>query len=322
MGTFGLGGLHRKSTWLYPVEDVGDLPPAAVDGAAVVVKALRQVWEWDDNTQTWINTDTGGGGGGSSNVFLWTVGMSWATLYNQIQTNGGWGVVIVDPDTSPRLVTGATINFQNLVMIGATKDMTPVQVDFANGVSLGGSGVLRSKDILWRPLCTSTQIISVLTGGMGFEFDGGGMIGWDSVGASIPMEVSPGFNYRIALHNGAIFDGSPLTSAAALVRVNAGASIAISATSNSRFGPKAFTSPVSTTSPITLDASSRIASGATVGSAGLSITLLDAANLVTYDDSLPPALGSTNVQGAIDALKAFANANGADQAFVMAMSGI
>ncbi len=36
MGTFGLGGLHRKSTWLYPVPTAAFLPPTAIDGAVAV----------------------------------------------------------------------------------------------------------------------------------------------------------------------------------------------------------------------------------------------------------------------------------------------
>lgn len=319
MGTFGLGGLHRKSTWLYPVQDVGDLPPSAVDGSATVVKSLRQVWEFDTNTLTWINTDTGGGGGGSSNVFLWTVGMSWATLYSQIATNGGWGVVIIDPDTSPRLITGGALNAQNLILIGATKTTLPVAVDFADGVSLT-NGTLRSKGILWRSLASGTQLVSTISGGLGFEFDAGGMIGWDSVSASIPIELAPGTN-KIVLRNGAIFDGSPLITPAAIMRVDAGASVDLTATGGSQFGPKAIFSPVPTTSTAAIDASSRIVSGAAAGAASITTTLLDIAIEVGYNDALvPPLIGATTVQGAIDVLKA--NTNGTDMAFVMSMSGM
>jgi phage-related tail fiber protein len=63
MGTFGLGGLHRKSTWLYPVPTFGDLPVSCVDGSVVVVKDTNLLYQCDAGV--WI--PVGGGGSGSIN---------------------------------------------------------------------------------------------------------------------------------------------------------------------------------------------------------------------------------------------------------------
>ena len=62
MGTFGLGGLHRKSTWLYPVPTFASLPPTAVDGSAVVIQDTDQIWEFDGSTNTWLKMAPTSGG--------------------------------------------------------------------------------------------------------------------------------------------------------------------------------------------------------------------------------------------------------------------
>lgn len=63
MGTFGLGGLHRKSTWLFPIETVAALPPDAVDGAVVLVRDTNLVFQYDATLPGWIPLSTGGGAG-------------------------------------------------------------------------------------------------------------------------------------------------------------------------------------------------------------------------------------------------------------------
>lgn len=63
MGTFGLGGLHRKSTWLYPVDAVGDLPPTAVDGSVAIILSTNQGYQYDASLPGWVPLASGGGGG-------------------------------------------------------------------------------------------------------------------------------------------------------------------------------------------------------------------------------------------------------------------
>ena len=65
MGTFGLGGLHRKSTWLYPVDSVIDLPPTAVDGSVAVALDTNVVYQYDASLPGWIPLTAGGGGSGT-----------------------------------------------------------------------------------------------------------------------------------------------------------------------------------------------------------------------------------------------------------------
>ena len=62
MGTFGLGGLHRKSTWLYPIDTVTDLPPAAVDGAVVIIKDTNLGFQYDASLPGWVPFPISGGG--------------------------------------------------------------------------------------------------------------------------------------------------------------------------------------------------------------------------------------------------------------------
>jgi hypothetical protein len=63
MGTFGLGGLHRKSTWLYPVATFASLPPTAVDGSVAITLDNHQAYEYDASIPAWIPLTSGGGMG-------------------------------------------------------------------------------------------------------------------------------------------------------------------------------------------------------------------------------------------------------------------
>lgn len=65
MGTFGLGGLHRKSTWLYPVLTPADLPLTAVDGSVAVVLTTNQGYQYDAAIPGWVPFSGGGGGPGT-----------------------------------------------------------------------------------------------------------------------------------------------------------------------------------------------------------------------------------------------------------------
>jgi hypothetical protein len=69
MGTFGLGGLHRKSTWLYPRSTFAALPSAAVDGSVSVVLDTNTAYQYDAGLPGWIILG-GGGGTGDSNA-IW-----------------------------------------------------------------------------------------------------------------------------------------------------------------------------------------------------------------------------------------------------------
>jgi len=69
MGTFGLGGLHRQSTWLCPVATAGDLPPVAVDGSVAVALDTNIIYQYDAALPGWIPISGGGGGGSGSRTF-------------------------------------------------------------------------------------------------------------------------------------------------------------------------------------------------------------------------------------------------------------
>jgi hypothetical protein len=62
MGTFGLGGLHRQSTWLCPYPTLADLPPAARDGSVAIVLDTNTPYQYD-TTLGWIPLIVGGGAG-------------------------------------------------------------------------------------------------------------------------------------------------------------------------------------------------------------------------------------------------------------------
>lgn len=54
MGTIGLGGLHRKSTWLYPVATVALLPPTAMDGSVAVALDSNIGYQFDSALPGWL----------------------------------------------------------------------------------------------------------------------------------------------------------------------------------------------------------------------------------------------------------------------------
>jgi len=68
MGTFGLGGLHRKSTWLYPVATAAALPPEAVDGSVAIALDTNVGYQYDALLPGWVPF-AGGGGGSGTRVF-------------------------------------------------------------------------------------------------------------------------------------------------------------------------------------------------------------------------------------------------------------
>jgi hypothetical protein len=65
MGTFGLGGLHRKSTWLFPVPTVAALPATAVPGSVAIALDTNHAYEYDATVPGWTLLADGPGGGGS-----------------------------------------------------------------------------------------------------------------------------------------------------------------------------------------------------------------------------------------------------------------
>jgi hypothetical protein len=316
MGSFGLGGLNRKGTWLYPVATVADLPPTSINGAVVVALDTTLAYEYDASIPGWIPFTSGGGGGGTTNIFRWSVGTPWSTVYGNIIGNGGFGVIIVDPDVSPRSLTGTATNLTDVFFLAANTATLPVQVNISDGVILGPGGALRSKNILWKSLAATILLVSPANSGLNFEFDGGGIIGWSDPTAITPISVS-GSNNGIALRNGATFTGAALTGSAApaLVQVASGGSVTLVATSGSSFGTMSLTSSVATTSALGIDASSQYSATTAVSPATLSVTLLDVASLVFYNDFLvTPQLGTGTVQGAIDALKQ-GTSGGTDRSF-------
>lgn len=306
MGTFGLGGLHRKSTWLYPVATYSALPPTAVDGSVAVLLDTNVPYEYDAALPGWIPL-SGGGGGGTSNIFHWPVGMSWATVYADILANGGYGIVAVDADIIPRLMTAAPLaaetDLTHIVFVGHAIDSANVAIDFQDGFKLK-DGVLRSQNILWRSLATATPIVAGGVGNLNFLFDGGGFTAWTDPSAVYPIIMTPGFN-RIVLENEATFDGSGFTTpGTTLVRMASSAVADLIVLTGSVVGGYAFSESSGGTVNADLDAESRITTGAAQPFVTLNINLLDRASLVFYDDTLvAPLLGAGNVQDAIDALK-------------------
>lgn len=305
-------GLYRRSTWLRPVPTFADLPTPSIDGSVAITLDTHSAWEFESNLGIWVPFPTGGGGGSTNNVFRWSVGTPWSAVYASIITNGGFGVVLVDPDTTPRLMTAPVMvgptNLNDVIFFGMQQGGLPVRVDMADGVALGANGLLKSKDITWRSLATTTPVVSSGLGGLSFEFDGGGFIGWPDASAITPIIVGVGATVNaVLLRNGATFDGSALTAvtAPALINLSTGATtVNFVATSGSSVGSKALVSSSATASTATLDASSRVSTTAAVAPATLTTVLLDNDNFVFYDDFfVTPQIGANTVQQAIDILK-------------------
>lgn len=76
MGNFGVGGLHKPTTWIRPFRTTSDLPADALDGSAAVVLSTHQIWEFDRSSFTWFNTETTGGGASQHVDFTPTTGQT------------------------------------------------------------------------------------------------------------------------------------------------------------------------------------------------------------------------------------------------------
>jgi len=244
-----------------------------------------------------------GGPAPDARVFRWDTATSWSTIYAAILAHGGTGIVMVEPDVVPRVMTAGATNLDNVTFIGEPiSPDTSVAVDMDDGVTLGPGGGLRSKDILWRSLSTGTRII-----GSGppcsFEFDGGGMIGWTDPGAFNPIRLDPGGN-KIRLTNSAVLSGAGMPPGNPLIVVSGGGSLDITALAGSSIGDHTLGGGLFASATVASDASVVISPTFFAGFIGVTTSLLDAASRVTYDDSLaPPPLGVFDVQAAIDALK-------------------
>jgi hypothetical protein len=236
-------------------------------------------------------------------ALLWSVGTAWAAIYAQIVSRGS-ALVLVAPDSVPRVITTGTADLDNVVFTGLpVSPDTAVSIDMDDGVVLGPGGALRSKNILWRSLCVTTRII-----GSGppcsFDFDGGGMIGWTDPSATNPIRLDPG-GCKIKLTNRATLSGAGMPSGNPLVVVSGGGSLDITALAGSSIGDHTLGGGSFATASVTFDASVTVHPTYYAGFIGVSQALLDIAGSVTYDDSLVPApsLAASSVQGAIDTLK-------------------
>jgi len=246
----------------------------------------------------------GGGGSPDARVFRWDVATSWATIYASILAHAGTAIVMVEPDAVPRVLTAGVANLDNVFFLGEpVSPDTSVAVDMDEGVVLGPGGGLRSKDVLWRSLCTGTRLI-----GSGppcsFVFDGGGMIGWTDPSATNPIRLDPGGN-KIRLINGATLSGAGMPPGNPLVVVSGGGSLDILAVAGSEIGDHTLGGGIFSSALVTLDASVTVSPTFFNGFIGVTTAYLDDAAGVTYDDSLvtPPSLATGSVQGALDALK-------------------
>ena len=109
MGTFGLGGLHRKSTWLYPLDTVTSLPSTAVDGSAVIIQDTNLGFQFDAVADAWIPFPVAGGAG--------------TRTFNEVLTGTINGINTVFT-TSVDFVAGTEAVFFNGVrqLLGASND--------------------------------------------------------------------------------------------------------------------------------------------------------------------------------------------------------
>jgi len=262
-----------------------------------------EVFKVSENGSVYVNL-LGGGITPDARVFRWDVATAWVVIYAEILAHGGTGIVMVEPDGAPRIVTAGAANLDNVVFIGEpVSPDTSVAIDMNDGVVLGPGGGLRSKDILWRSLCVATRIIASGPP-CSFVFDGGGMIGWTDPSATNPIRLDPG-GCKIRLTNSATLSGAGMPAGNPLVVVSGGGSLDITALAGSSIGDHTLGGGLFASALVTSDASVTLNPTLYAGFIGVTFAKLDAADRVTYDDSLvtPPTLGSDNVQGALDALK-------------------
>jgi hypothetical protein len=256
-----------------------------------------------ENGGSYVDLVGGGGSDPNARVFRWDTATSWATIYAAIIAHGGTGIVMVEPDVTPRVMTAGVANLDDVFFFGEpTSPDTSVAIDMNDGVVLGPGGGLRSKDVLWRSLCVATRIVS---SGQpcSFVFDGGGLIGWADPAATNPIRLDPGGN-KIRLTNSATLTGAGLPPGNPLVLVSGGGSVDITLLAGSSIGDHTLGGGIFAVATVTFDASVGVSPTFFAGFIGVTSTMIDAAGRVTYDDTLvAPPLATTIVQGAIDALK-------------------
>ena len=249
-------------------------------------------------------------GAANSRVFRWDIATPWSSIYSQILARGGTGIVMVEPDILPRVITTGTANLDNVVFIG--EPISPdasVVVDLNEGVVLGPGGGLRSKNIFWRPLSTGTKLIG--TGqACSFDFDGGGMIGWADPSSLNPIRLDLLGN-KIRLINGAMLSGFGTPVGEPLIIVSAGGSLDIQSLARSSLDEKTVSGGALAAVSLSFDASSTFDPAWFSGLIVTTLVPLDSAARVTYDDTLvPPLLAADDVQEAIDALKTAGSTGG------------
>jgi hypothetical protein len=111
--------------------------------------AERGVLVSDENTGTvWRNTDGGttwaafGAGSAASGIFVWAVGMTWATVYATVNDGKPW-IVLVQRDVAFRQITKELVgptNLWNLQLVGmgqAFNDIGVVEVRTQSGLQIG-----------------------------------------------------------------------------------------------------------------------------------------------------------------------------------------
>lgn len=299
----GHGGLFKRSTWLNPVATAANLPVPAPNGAAAIALDTHTPYEFNAGLGVWTPFPSSGPTG-STNIFRWAVGTDWSVVYAAMQANGGFGIILVDPDAVPRVMTTGTYDLTDTFFIGTTLTTTSVRVDLEEGVQLT-NGVLRSKNVLWRSLATATPIVSPATGGLLLDLSGGGFIAWSDPTAIAPIQADAGFN-QITLRDGATLDGTGWAGTPeTFFTLGAGSTAQVTMTTGSSLGPLVFSSGAAANLTVARDASSTVAVNFFRPTIVLATALLDAAKRVFYDDTIvnPPLLGASDAQAAIDALK-------------------
>jgi len=299
---------------------------------------VGQVLTWDGTS--WI---PGAGGGGGTGGLVWPLGTPWSDMITALATAGDAAILLVegDPTGAPRQITGKPDgmggylgqDFSHIIFVGAASNFSAgntVTVELGLGATLN-PGVLRSRDIMWAPLFP--DIVSGPTAAYDVDLDGGGITppGPLAGGSVFRAATSNGVN-TMRLRNGAVLDGSNLAATDECIsRIRPGFSGEVVLTIVSyggRIGPRSFINfvapapifpfplPVSVTGIVSMfmDAKTLIdpayqASFSTPPPHSLvllqqDLGARDNSAFVSYDDTVVPAFGVDNVQGAIDALKA------------------
>lgn len=257
----------------------------------------------------WTIFSSGGGG----NVVTWTVAKTWAQVYAEIVAFGNQPVICLveyDPGVGWRTMTNnggadteiSTTQFLGLTPVGyqiSSLQSVEIRVDagFVLGANTSGTATINSKNIDWQ-FAMPGAISSLGTAAIYLD---GGKLSHSGAGYLFTNVDTLVFD----LANRANLIG---TGGTALIQLLNGATCVGAVRTGAIVNNLAFVMAAgATTADVSADPSAQF--GATAWGAGITanLTYLEngPATAVSYDDTLAlPTLSATEVQGAIDALKA------------------